>query len=169
MRDLLRLPGRACAASPPSIAAAPLPARQLQRSSPLPSPPTRMYLCRALNSKNPGLTGTIPSELGGLTALTKLWLYQISLDGPIFPALMHALLRIPRTLQRRCPPVNCDAHHPSLPHSRMHERRLLHKNLLTGTIPSALSGLTVLASLNDSIGAGRDDCPQCLSWRRPIP
>mmetsp|Transcript_45036 Transcript_45036/g.103971 ORF Transcript_45036/g.103971 Transcript_45036/m.103971 type:complete len:125 (-) Transcript_45036:365-739(-) len=40
----------------------------------------------ALNSKS--LTGTIPSELGGLTALTKLWLYQISLDGPIFPALM---------------------------------------------------------------------------------
>ena len=85
---------------------------------------TRLYLVRQ------GLTGTMPADLGSLSALTGLYLHRNELTGPI-PSQLGEL--------------------SSLVHLT------LHRNRLSGEVPAALGDLTALTFLslyrNNLVGA----------------
>ena len=85
---------------------------------------TRLYLARR------GLTGTMPADLGSLSALTGLYLHRNELTGPIPPQLGELSSLVHLTL---------------------------HRNRLSGAVPAALGDLTALTFLslygNNLVGA----------------
>ena len=91
-----------------------------------------------------GLTGSIPSDIGGLTALTVLALWQNDLTGVIPPELGNLPNLIWVYLQRN----QLDGDIPSeLANLANLERLYLNNNALTGDIPAELGRLSKLEDL----------------------
>ena len=101
--------------------------------------PTQWHVFSAMTfldlSNNPGLTGTIPPELGGLSQLKKLHLHGLTLSGTV-PSALVALSNL--------------------------KNLYIRENLITGTLPNNLLGCT--PPYTSSAKPGVEDCDSGVTF-----